>query len=83
MRRDRRQEIVQAAVAAVGAQNPGLAAGPLTPGPSPIATLRVAGRGENGTATGAVGGESIQAEDGTLYVMCGVSACGGSDVVAP
>jgi hypothetical protein len=59
MRRDRKQEIVDAAVREVGQT--------LTPGPSPT------GRGENGVAAGAVSGESIQDGQGRLKWMWGVS----------
>ena len=77
MRRDRKAEIVAEAVKAVTAAYP------------PAPTLnREGGNGSgygqgNGQGTAAVGGESIQDADGNLYFMCGVSVCGGPDVVAP
>jgi hypothetical protein len=78
MRRDRRSELVAAAVAEMNG------AYPAAPGAAPLPAGRgTATAAAYGTAGGAVGGESIQDEDGTLYCMCGVSACGGDDVVAP
>ena len=75
MRRDRKAEIVAEAVKAVTAAYP--------PAPS---LNREGGNGSGngqGNGMGSVGGESIQDADGNLYFMCGVSVCGGPDVVAP
>lgn len=82
MRQDRKSWIVREAVAEMMGTDPaGTAAYPLAPSG---ARLRAQGGGTaNGTATGAVGGVSIQDAAGNLYCMCGVSVCGGDDVVAP
>lgn len=47
------------------------------------AATMTAGAMESGAAAGAAAqptGESIQDGDGRLYMMCGVSVCGGPDV---